>query len=707
MLKFPFRRNRQPDRFAPVEPVAIALREGRIDEADSLVQSLLKGEPRHADALHQLGVIRMHQGRPDAAAVHFAEAVQIKPTAPEIFVALGQAQSALGRFELAIRSYDRALLIAPQFAPALCGRGDALRATNRHEEAIEAYGNALAIEPEQVGVLVKRGNLLQVVGRTIEAMSDYDQALLFAPDAAVISFHRGVALHSIGRAEDAVNAFKQALAIEPGHAAALQNIAVVLGELHRNKEELIHYERLLAIEPDYPHVLGNVAYVRAQLAQWDARDELVRRVENAVVQGRHPAVPFVFITLSQDAAAQLSCAKAHTTARHPEGRLDFPSVTYHHDRIRVAYISADFHDHAMPYLMAGLFERHDRRRFEVTAISLGPDLPSRMRDRLKAGFERFIDVRANSDRAIATTIRDLEIDIAVDLMGYTGGARTNILALRPAPVQVNYLGYPGTMGASFIDYILADPFVIPAARKACYSEHVVCLPDTFQVNDATRVIGEWPPSRIEAGLPATGFVFCSFNNTYKITPAMFDVWMRLLRGVDGSVLWLLGGNETVVANLCREAQMRDVAPGRLIFGAKLPYAEHLARYRHADLFLDTLPFNAGTTASDALWAGLPVLTCAGDAFAARMAGSLLHAVGLPELVTHSLADYEALALKLATTQEPLHALRARLESNRIGAPLFDSDRFRHHIETAYQTMWDFNQRNEAPRSFSVAPRARS
>jgi len=318
-----------------------------------------------------------------------------------------------------------------------------------------------------------------------------------------------------------------------------------------------------------------------------------------------------------------------------------------------------------------------------------------------ASFERFIDVTRNSDFEIAKIIRDLEIDIAVDLMGFTGGARTDIFAYRPAPVQVNYLGFPGTMGADYIDYILADRFVIPEPLQRYYAEKVVYLPDTFQANDATRTIAESTRSRTEFGLPERGLVFCSFNDTYKITPAIFDIWMRLLCAVEGSVLWLLGNSESVVANLRSEARVRGVAPERLIFGAKLPYPEHLARYRLADLFLDTLPFNAGTTASDALWAGLPLLTCAGQAFAARMAGSLLGAVGLPELITHSLAEYEALASALATKPDVLRELREKLARNRLSTPLFDTDRFRRHIEAAYRTMWETSQSGMAPRSFAV------
>ncbi len=702
MLKSLFRRQQGLDIPAIAAQASEQLRLGRTEEAERLYQSVLTAQPEHFDALHGLGMIRMKQGQFEEAAALIAHAVRIKPESSESLVNLGQALHALGRYEQALASHERALTIHPDSVAALCGRGDALLALQRHDDAIQCYSMVLALEPEHVGVLVNRANLLHMKGRFAEAIGDYDSALLFGPDNAVVSYNRGVALHSIGRHDDAAASFDRALSSNPHYPDALQNLAVVLGELNRHEDELKCYEKLVAIDPDYPHALGNVAYVRAQLAEWKERAELVQAVENAVARGQHAAVPFVFLTLSQDAAAQLSCAAAHAADRHPARRVQgWNGAKYAHDRIRVAYVSSDFHEHAMAYLMAGLFDQHDRNRFEVTAISLGSDASDAMRARLMASFERFIDVRGASDVEIAKIIRDLEIDIAVDLMGFTGGARPDIFAYRPAPVQVNYLGFPGTMGCDYIDYILADRFVIPEGSQQYYSEKTVYLPDTFQANDAKRPIAERTPSRVEVGLPERGFVFCSFNNTYKITPAMFDIWMRLLRDVEGSVLWLYSGNDSVVANLRAEAQLRGVAPARLVFAPKLPYAEHLARCRLADLFLDTLPFNAGTTASDALWAGLPLLTCAGQAFAARMAGSLLTAVGLTEMITDSVEEYANRAMALATHPDELLAVRERLARNRRTAPLFNTDRFRRHLEAAYTTMWEISQSREAPRSFAI------
>jgi predicted O-linked N-acetylglucosamine transferase (SPINDLY family) len=375
---------------------------------------------------------------------------------------------------------------------------------------------------------------------------------------------------------------------------------------------------------------------------------------------------------------------------------------YGHDRIRIAYLSADFRSHAVSHLLAGLIERHDRARFETIALSFGPDDGSEMRSRLSSAFERFIDVSDKSDREIAAMLRGLEIDIAVDLMGYTQDSRTGIFALRAAPVQINYLGYPGTMGADFMDYILADRTVIPERQQGDYAEKVVCLPDSFQPNDDARRIAERTPTRAEAGLPERGFVYCSFNNNYKITPAVFDIWMRLLRKIEGSVLWLRHSSTATADNLRREAGARGIDASRIVFAGQTKRLEdHLARHRLADLFLDTLPYNAHTTASDALWAGLPVVTCLGTTYAGRVAASLLHAVGLPELITQSLEDYEALALRLAMETDTLSAIKAKLARNRATHPLFDTDRYRRHLESAYATMWERYQRGEPPAAFCV------
>jgi len=430
--------------------------------------------------------------------------------------------------------------------------------------------------------------------------------------------------------------------------------------------------------------------------------EIGARLATGVRDGTAIVNPFTLIRCSDDPALHLQCASAFIAdkvgvPRPPlwtgAGRL--------HERIRIAYLSADFHRHATAYLTAELFELHDRARFEVIGIAFDRDDGSDIRCRLVQAFDRFHDVRARDDREIATLLHVLETDIAVDLKGYTQDSRPEVFSYRPAPIQVNYLGYPGTMGADFIDYIIGDALVTPLDQQVFYREKIVQLPDAYQVNDRKRRIAERTPCRSEVGLPKDGFVFCCFNNSYKITPPLFDIWMRLLTDIPASVLWLLRDNVAAESNLCREAQTRGVGPERLIFAGRASVEDHLARHRLADLFLDTLPYNAHTTASDALWAGLPVLTCQGEAFAARVAATLLHAVGLPELVTHSLEEYEAQARRLAGDPTLLRAVREKLMANRQTHALFDTDRFCRHIEAAYLRMWELHQHGEPPRAFAV------
>jgi protein O-GlcNAc transferase len=393
--------------------------------------------------------------------------------------------------------------------------------------------------------------------------------------------------------------------------------------------------------------------------------------------------PFVLMGYGDDAALQLRCAESLVRRFVPQRPALRDVRRYGHERVRLAYLSADFHQHPTARLMVELFERHDRSRFEVTAIAFGPDDGSPLRARLKKAFDRFEDVRGKSDAEVARMLRALEIDIAVDLNGHTAEGRPGIFAWRPAPVQVNYLVYPGTTGADFMDVILADRIALPADQQANMREKIVHLPDSYQANDATRIVPP-PPSRTEAGLPDNGFVFCCFNNSWKLTAPMFDIWMRLLTQTDGSILWLLDGPHA--DNLRKEAKARGVDPARLVFAPKLPAEQHLARHQLADLFLDTLPYNAHTTCSDALWAGLPMVTCYGKAFPGRVAASLLKAIGLPELVTATPQLYEALALELAQNPALLKATKDKLARNRITTPLFDSERFRKNIEAAYEAM---------------------
>jgi protein O-GlcNAc transferase len=677
----------------------------RDEEALASYDRALAVRADYAEALNNRGNALLDLKRHEEAVASYDRALAIAPDNAETLINRGNALRDLKRYEDALASYGRALALKPDYAEALNNSGVALMDLKRPEQALASYDRALAIKSDYADVLNNRGNALLELRRPDEALASYDRALALRPDYADALNNRGNALNALNRPDEAIASFGRALAVRPDHADALSNRGSALNTLKRYDEAARDYERLLILKPDYDYTIGNMFSVQLGGCDWRDRDRTVERIAEDVVAGKRAINPLIFLSASQSPADQLQCARTFNQHRFPPSRLaPRPGERHRHDRLRVAYVSADYRGHPVAFLTAGLFEAHDRSRFETIAISLGPDTKDAMRTRLEGAFERFIDVRGQSDRDAALLLSSLEIDIAVDLNGYTQDCRTGILAFRPAPIQVNFLGYPGTMGADYIDYILADRIIIPEDQDRFYAEKVVRLPDTYMPNDQKRRISEHTPSRAEAGLPETGFVFCAFNANYKIAPRVFDVWMRLLRAVEGSVLWLRHDNAIAVRNLRREAESRGVASDRLVFA---PLAEkledHLARQRLAGIFLDTLPYNAHATASDALWAGLPVVSCLGASFAGRVAASLLKAVGLPELVADTLEDYEALALALARDETALAAVKAKLARNRETLPLFDTDRFCRHVESAYETMWRRHQRGEPPAGFAVAP----
>ncbi len=648
---------------------AIALHQaGDLAAAERAYRDVLAVVPGFFQALHWLGVIMAMQGRLDEAAD-----------------LLGQAVAADGTTAQAASDYANVLLLQ-----------------RRLDEALASHDRALALDANLAQAWSNRGIVLQDLHRYEEALASQDRGLALQPVSAGFHNNRGATLIALGRLDEAVDSYTQALAIQPDLFEALDNRGGALSRLGRYPEAIADLERVLARQPDKPGVRGQLLHARLYCCDWTNLADESATIVAAVRAGKPVVTPFAFIAITDAPGDQLQCAQ--TWARREAPLLDAPSpagMDPRHDRIRVAYLSSNFCDHALAFLLVGVFEGHDRARFEITGIAIGPTAADAMRLRLESAFEHFIDAKAMSNAAIAAMMRDRQIDIAIALDGWTTGDRVGVLAARAAPIQINYLGFPGTMGTAFIDYIIADRFVIPAGAEVHFSEAVVYLPDTFQANDATRAIAARKPTRAEAGLPAQAFVYCTFNSQYKITPRMFDIWMRLLRQREGSVLWLLGGNAAIEGNLQREVRARGVDPARLIFAPRLRYAEHLARYPLADLFLDTLPFNAGTTASDALWAGLPVLTCPGAAFAARMAGSVLQALGLPELVAPSLAAYETMAVALAADATLLAGIRRKLADHRDRFPAFDTDRFRRHLEAAYVAMWERHQCGETPAGFAV------
>lgn len=709
------------------------MRLGQHAEAAQSFRRALELDPNYAIGYNNLGIAHYEQGDFATALACYQRALELNPAFAEAHNNCGNVLVKLNRAGEALGHYERAMAVKP----AIVNHGNALQQLELYGAAVESYQRALAVEPDNAEALSNCASALLALKRPEEALSLCERAIHLKPDLPEAYNNLAGALRRLGRYREAAAACQQALNVKPQYAAACSNLANILladnlpqdaieycdraialdpdlAEAHeqrgaalikcgRPEDAAQAYARVLEIAPDYNFALGALAHARLACCDWDDYEATRSRIVGAVAVGKPVVQPFTLLAMCDSPELHLQCAKILAADQMPANyRSSWNGRRYRHERIRVAYLSADFHQHATALLMAGLFEAHDRGRFEITAISFGPDESGPMRQRLKRAFDRFLDVRAESDVAVVSLMQSLEIDIAVDLKGYTGDSRPAILTRRPAPIQVNYLGYPGTLGLEQIDYLLADPICLPPELRAQCSEAVVYLPDCYQVNDSNRVMAQHTPSRAEVGLPESQFVFCCFNNNYKLTPEIFSLWMQLLLRVPGSVLWLLGDNPAAVRNLRGEAERRGVSPERLVFAPRLPTEQHLARQRLADLFLDTLPYNAHTTSSDALWAGLPVLTCLGRAFPGRVAASLLNAIGLPELVTHSLSEYAERAFELATHPTQLKALRDRLALNRSNSPLFDTAGFCRHLESAYTTMWQRFEDGLAPETFAVS-----
>ncbi len=623
------------------------------DEALDCYQKVLGFSADHAD-VYYLAANALNESRRHTQAIGFYDqAIALGKNTPELQLNKSIAYASAGDYRTAIELLDLALSMDPLYADAFNILSTTRRQMRQHEVAIESADRALQLRPGFASAWNNRGLAMQAMGSHVEALASFDAALQADEDFVDAQFNRAQVLTRLGQGADA--------------AAA--------------------YVALLEKSPKYPYALGSLVHTELNQCIWDAYYVHSQHLRESVREGLAADAPFSFLSVGSSAEEQLACATQFTQDKFPPLSPLWTGALYAHSRIRVAYVSADFGEHPTSYLMAGLVEKHDRQRFEVFGIALKPVQDSATGRRVQAGFDHFLDVSQMDDAHVARLLRDSEIDIAVDLMGYTQNNRTGIFARRVAPVQVNYLGFPGTMGSTYMDYILADEVLIPEAERDFYAEKVVLLPGSFQVNDDRRVAAAHVPTRASCGLPDEGLVFCSFNGAHKLNPEFFAIWMRLLQQVPGSVLWLVAAGTQVEENLRRHAQRQGVDAARLVFAPKLPYAEHLARLSQADLFLDSLPFGAGATASDALFAGVPLLTCAGGAFAGRMAASLLNSLGLAEaLVAADLAKYESIALQLAKQPEALRALRQQLAVARKTSSLFDTAAFCRYLEQAYETM---------------------
>jgi len=677
----------KPDYAAAYNNRGAALQElRRLQDAVASYDRAIALKPDYAAAYNNRGATLLRIGRAERALASSEQAIALQPDFAEAHNNRGIALQELKRFDEALASYDRAVSLLPGYAAAHNNRGTALRDLGRLEESLASHERALAINPDYAEAHNNLGIVLRALKRFDAALASHERAAAILPEYAEAHLNRGAILHDLGRFHEALESFQHALAVRSDYADAYRNQGLTLRELGRPEEALASYERALALSPGDRFLEGVCRHARMQICDWSGRAAELDELSVGIECGRPVITPFAALSLFDSLPLQRRSASIWAREECRPAQMLPPLRDYSaHPKVRIGYFSADFRNHAVSALAAELFECHDRSAFELTAFALGPDVHDGLRERVERAFDRFIPCFDKSDEQVAALARSLEIDIAVDLGGYTQHARPRIFAQRAAPIQVSYLGFLGSMGAPFMDYLLADEVIVPPGLRRHYSERIAYLP-AYQVNDTRRTASDRVFTRAELGLPPTGFVFCCFNASYKITPDTFGSWMRILAATPGSSLLLLGDNNAARQNLRRQAARSGVEPARLVFAARIPYGDYLSRYRAADLFLDTHPYNAGTTASDALWVGLPVLTYAGETFAARVAASLLTSVGLSELVTESRAGYERLAIGLAADPDRLAATRQVLAAARCGAALFDTPRFTRSLEALYRRM---------------------
>jgi len=646
-----------------ISEIVNVIRNNTLEANSNLVLLAAQRGPENIEQLFQLGIFCAEQGRLADAMCIFDCLQQVNLSDARFPYNLGFLYATQGYYQDASHYFERALQITPDDVEAIVNYASALHELRRYDEAIHYYDRALQVQPNYVEALANKGNTLTKLEKYAEAMAHQEQAL----------------------------------AIQSDYTEAWINKGAALFELKRYEEAIACYEKALDIQPQNDWVYGELVHARLKICLWNHFQEDKKMLDLEVGSNQKVIQPFPLLAISDDPLLHRQASAIFAHYQYPANGALGPIAKYPKEKkIRIGYFSADFHNHATGYLMAELIELHDKNQFELIGISFGPKHQDQMQTRLEKSFDQFIDASTMSDIQIAKLSRELKIDIAIDLKGFTQNCRTGIFAYRAAPIQVSYLGYPGTMAADYMDYLIADKVLIPEQSQGAYSEKIIYLPHSYQVNDRKRAISEKVFTRAELGLPEQGFVFCSFNNNFKILPAIFDSWMRILKTVEGSVLWLYEDNAVAAEHLKKLAIDKGIDGAKIIFAKKMPLEEHLARHRQADLFLDTFPYNAHTTASDALWAGLPVLTLMGQSFASRVAASLLTAIGLPELITTSPQEYEALAIELAKNPEKLAAIKAKLAINRLTTPLFDTPQFTKDLERAYMQMYERYQADLAP-----------
>ena len=679
----------------------------QLDDALASYDRVLTMQPGNVMAMNNRGLALRALRRLPEALEAYEQALSLKPDYTDARYNLAVALLDMQRAGEALAAFESVMAGRADDAEMFNNRGVALLTLKRPAEALASFERTLALEPQFAEAWGNRGLALRDLAQYEEALASFDMLLTITPRHPVALNNRGNVLRDMRRIDEAIESYGQALAIRPDYIEAVNNRANAWwAEKREYAPALADLKRVLLLDPEYPYAQGEILHLNMYGADWTNYAAQKSELEEGIRFGQRVARPFMFQAVTESPADMQACSRIWARDQYPEN----PDQPHHdrearksHEKIRLGYVSGEFREQAVQILMAGLYDAHDPDKFELVAFDNGQSDGTALRARLEKRFDKWIDISNLSDEEAAAKIRGAEIDILVNLNGYFGKARMGVFARRPAPVQVNYLGFPATLGAPYMDYIIADKVVIPDDEQRFYDEKVAILPGCYLANDDKGRALAAPPSRAEAGLPDTGFVFCNFNNAYKLTPDTFAGWMRILKQVEGSVLWLLESQAPFADNLRATAQKHGVAGERILFAPNKPPAEHLARVGLAGLFLDSLPYNGHTTAGDALWADVPVLTRRGSTFVGRVAASLLLNAGLPELVTESQADYEALAVKLAGDAKLLRSLRDKVKTKRDKGELFDTARFTRHMEAAYAQMWQRWLAGEPPQAFAVKP----
>ena len=679
--------------------------QGQFEQALAQYTLAIQYAPQHTVALFYQGLMLQNLKRWQEALKVYSQLITLKPDFAKTYVNRGVVQHELKQYALAVQDFNKAIALNDTIAEAYANRALSYQALGQPDLAMADYEQSLARNPQDTLTWVNKGLLLHAKKAFTSAIDCYTQAITIQPSYADAYANRAVSYQSLIRYDEALHDFNQALHLKPNQPhIVLFNRGELLRIMGRFVEAQTDFRAVWHLNPDVDFLLGNMVHNDAYLCDWQYFPEQLKQLAEDVRARKNSGASFELSSFFDDPALQRQAAEIWVAHHIKVLRENITPLATHppHGKIRLGYFSADFRQHPVAYLTAELFELHDRNQFEVIGFYWGEPCTDAIRARLEAGFDQFIDLEKLSDEQAVALARRMQLDIAIDLGGHTQDCRTELFAHRIAPIQVNYLGYPGTMGADFMDYLLADSQLIDAETRAEYHEKIAYLP-SYQPNDSQRMMNTEAVSRSQYGLPESGIVFCCFNKPYKIMPEVFASWMRILQAVPKSVLWLSPAHHLAMRNLRQSATQQGVDGERIVFAIRTETtAEHLARHRLADLFLDTLPYNAHTTASDALWAGLPLITLRGKSFTSRVASSLLTAIGLPELITHTRADYEALAIRLAQNPAELSALKSKLIAHRQQYPLFNSTQYTRHLEQAYRTMYQRQQQGLPPADVAVS-----